>query len=115
MSVLSRFMRSAPSRPNAPARPVPARTAAGRAVSTRSPGLKAPARVANAGLSPAPALLTPPGAMRDGAGLRELVGLWLWRAKARRELAQLDDARLADVGISPETARREARKPFWQA
>ncbi|OYW09188.1 MAG: hypothetical protein B7Z15_13120 [Rhizobiales bacterium 32-66-8] len=39
----------------------------------------------------------------------------MWRAKARRDLAQLDDLRLADVGISRAEARREARKPFWRA
>ena len=33
----------------------------------------------------------------------------------RRRLAHLDDAALADIGITRDEARREARRPFWDA
>jgi uncharacterized protein YjiS (DUF1127 family) len=32
----------------------------------------------------------------------------------RRALAALDERRLADIGVSPADAAREARKPFWR-
>lgn len=31
----------------------------------------------------------------------------------RRRLAELDDSRLADLGLNYRQARREARKPVW--
>ncbi len=34
-------------------------------------------------------------------------------ARQRRELAQLDDAILADLGLSRHDAQREAARPFW--
>jgi len=34
-------------------------------------------------------------------------------ARQRRELAQLDDAMLADLGLSRHDAQREAARPFW--
>jgi uncharacterized protein YjiS (DUF1127 family) len=37
------------------------------------------------------------------------------RAQSRRQLRELDDRLLADIGLSREAAREEARKPFWQA
>ena len=43
------------------------------------------------------------------------VTLWERRAKTRRALADLDQARLQDVGISPEEARDEIRKRYWNA
>jgi uncharacterized protein YjiS (DUF1127 family) len=36
------------------------------------------------------------------------------RARQRRALASLDERLLRDVGITPEQARSEANKPFWQ-
>lgn len=36
------------------------------------------------------------------------------RRRTRRALLGLDPRLLDDIGISPEQARREARKPFWQ-
>ena len=40
-----------------------------------------------------------------------------WRAlqlsAQRRRLASLDDAALADIGVSREEAGREARRPVW--
>ncbi len=37
------------------------------------------------------------------------------RHSQRRQLAELDDDRLRDIGVTWEEARREARKPFWRA
>ena len=34
-------------------------------------------------------------------------------AAQRRQLAQLDDALLADIGLTREQALREARRPLW--
>ena len=36
------------------------------------------------------------------------------RARQRRELLELSDERLQDVGISRSAAEREGRKGFWQ-
>lgn len=50
-----------------------------------------------------------------GAELRRTTGLWLARARQRRELAELSDGQLDDIGISREQALCEAAKPFWRA
>ena len=42
-----------------------------------------------------------------------LCGLSVW--SQRRALARLDADRLADLGIDPEEALREAKKPIWDA
>jgi uncharacterized protein YjiS (DUF1127 family) len=39
--------------------------------------------------------------------------LWADRATQRRDLAELDDRLLHDIGKSREEARRESGKPFW--
>src|SRR5262249_27071297 len=42
---------------------------------------------------------------------------WIARSRQRRALGKLverDDYLLKDIGVSPEEARREATKPFWQ-
>ncbi len=44
-----------------------------------------------------------------------LVGSWYQRARQRRQLAELSDRQLADIGISRAEARAEAQRPFWQA
>jgi uncharacterized protein YjiS (DUF1127 family) len=49
--------------------------------------------------------------------LSSLVGtivIWLNRRQGRRDLSELDDRLLADVGISREDAVWEAGKPFWR-
>lgn len=46
--------------------------------------------------------------------LGALLGTWSARTRQRRELAALDDRLLRDVGLSRETALREAEKPFWR-
>ena len=40
---------------------------------------------------------------------------WRRRARARRELAHLDDYLLHDIGLSRSHAQFESGKPFWQA
>jgi uncharacterized protein YjiS (DUF1127 family) len=42
------------------------------------------------------------------------IAVWLNRQQGRRDLSELDDRLLADVGISREDALCEARKPFWR-
>jgi uncharacterized protein YjiS (DUF1127 family) len=54
----------------------------------------------------------------DGHGLGALLrmaALWRHRSRTRRELEQLDDRLLRDIGLDPFEARFEARKPFWRA
>jgi uncharacterized protein YjiS (DUF1127 family) len=38
---------------------------------------------------------------------------WLQRARQRRQLGQLEDWQLRDIGITREAVANEARKPFW--
>ena len=38
---------------------------------------------------------------------------WSAVARERRALAEMDASRLADIGLTTKTARREAAKPFW--
>ena len=40
---------------------------------------------------------------------------WHQRARERRELMQLSDRMLRDIGISRAEAYGEAEKPFWRA
>lgn len=42
------------------------------------------------------------------------VQTWVRRAKARRQLAELDARMLADVGLTREQALDEINKPFWR-
>lgn len=41
--------------------------------------------------------------------------LWMARSRQRKQLAQLEDYQLEDIGISRSQALAEAAKPFWQA
>ncbi|MHA7115870.1 DUF1127 domain-containing protein [Pseudomonas promysalinigenes] len=41
-------------------------------------------------------------------------GLMVHRWRTRRELLQLDDEQLRDIGLSWEQAREEGCKPFWR-
>ncbi|TXM75652.1 DUF1127 domain-containing protein [Methylobacterium sp. WL103] len=43
-----------------------------------------------------------------------IVGIWLKRHRARRELASLRDDQLRDAGLDRFAVRAEARKPFWK-
>lgn len=49
-----------------------------------------------------------------GAALA-LIGLWLRRARTRRELASLSARQMRDTGLDPARIRRESAKPFWRA
>lgn len=44
-----------------------------------------------------------------------LPSIWNERSYQRRRLAELDDDRLRDIGLTPGEARRECAKPFWEA
>ena len=46
--------------------------------------------------------------------LRRLLG-WRTTARQRADLDTLDAAALRDIGLTPEVARIEARRPFWDA
>jgi uncharacterized protein YjiS (DUF1127 family) len=48
------------------------------------------------------------------SSLAGTIVIWLNRRQGRRDLSELDDRLLADVGISREDALWEARKPFWR-
>jgi uncharacterized protein YjiS (DUF1127 family) len=39
--------------------------------------------------------------------------LWQDRIRQRYQLAELDDRRLADIGLSRVDVEREVSKPFW--
>ncbi|SMY07342.1 DUF1127 domain-containing protein [Flavimaricola marinus] len=39
---------------------------------------------------------------------------WEMRSRTRRALAKLSARELADIGLSPATAQREAQRRFWQ-
>ena len=43
-----------------------------------------------------------------------LLHVWIARQQGRRALARLDEAQLADIGISDAIAAIEARRPFWR-
>ena len=43
-----------------------------------------------------------------------LLFVWLERARSRRQLGQLDDRMLADIGIDRATARHELEAAFWR-
>ncbi len=54
-------------------------------------------------------------AARPALFLSRRVSLWTALARQRAALARLDDTALRDVGLSPEDARIEAARPFWDA
>jgi len=47
--------------------------------------------------------------LRSAVSLRDLYAVW----RSRRALAALDDAALADIGLSRFEAAAEANRPFW--
>ncbi len=47
-----------------------------------------------------------------GSGWIEIL---LQRSVQRRQLIEMEDSQLLDMGISRAEAEREARKPFWRA
>jgi uncharacterized protein YjiS (DUF1127 family) len=53
-------------------------------------------------------------ARRMARAAGETITAWAIRHGTRRALAELERHRLLDIGKTPEEARREAAKPFWQ-
>ncbi len=43
-----------------------------------------------------------------------IVLVWMERAEQRRNLAQLDERELSDIGVTRAQALAEAAKPFWR-
>ena len=43
-----------------------------------------------------------------------LMGRWCERRRQRRDLSDLDDRLLDDIGITRRQADEECRKPFWR-
>ncbi|QDG76926.1 DUF1127 domain-containing protein [Labrenzia sp. PHM005] len=39
---------------------------------------------------------------------------WMLTARSRGHLAELTDAQLKDIGLTPAEVRKEVEKPFWQ-
>jgi uncharacterized protein YjiS (DUF1127 family) len=55
------------------------------------------------------------GRLGDGAGrVAEGALIWLERARQRRQLAELSDHMLRDIGLTRADAWAEAEKPFWR-
>ena len=47
--------------------------------------------------------------------LHRMLSVWHQRAQRRRELLEIPESLLRDIGIAPEDIYREVRKPFWRA
>lgn len=58
---------------------------------------------------------TYPSSGSPGASFWSILETWGRRAHQRRQLAQLSERQLDDIGISREQAQQEAAKPFWRA
>jgi|EndMetStandDraft_5_1072996.scaffolds.fasta_scaffold2093953_1 uncharacterized protein YjiS (DUF1127 family) len=48
------------------------------------------------------------------ATILALLRVWMARRRQRRDLADLDATRLADIGITREARAGECRKWFWE-
>ncbi len=44
----------------------------------------------------------------------DVIGTWRQRNRERRELAQLDDRSLRDLGLNSSNVQFEVNKPFWR-
>jgi uncharacterized protein YjiS (DUF1127 family) len=44
----------------------------------------------------------------------DILDTWRWRARTRRQLAQIDANGLKDIGLSALDRRMECEKPFWR-
>jgi uncharacterized protein YjiS (DUF1127 family) len=44
-----------------------------------------------------------------------VLAAWMARVRERRELQELDDRLLADIGLTHADVERECAKPFWVA
>jgi uncharacterized protein YjiS (DUF1127 family) len=52
---------------------------------------------------------------QERSGLFVLIGEWRRRLRERRELADMCERSLRDIGLSRYDALHEASKPFWRA
>ncbi len=59
----------------------------------------------------APAAFIP--AYRPAGSIRHTVLRWIEVSRQRRALGALDSRTLADIGVAPAQAHREAARPFW--
>ncbi|TFF22117.1 DUF1127 domain-containing protein [Jiella endophytica] len=48
------------------------------------------------------------------ASLTALIWRWTCRHRQRRDLSDLSDWQLRDLGLTRDEAEEEARKPFWR-
>jgi uncharacterized protein YjiS (DUF1127 family) len=53
-------------------------------------------------------------ALRAARDVSATISVWAMRRGTRRALAELERHHLLDIGKTPDEARREAAKPFWQ-
>jgi uncharacterized protein YjiS (DUF1127 family) len=44
-----------------------------------------------------------------------LLRAWSLQSRSRRDIAQLDQRTIADLGLSASQMKFEAQKPFWRA
>ena len=51
---------------------------------------------------------------RRMAYAREILNYWMERARTRRQLRELDDRILEDIGMTRDQAAAESAKYFWQ-
>jgi uncharacterized protein YjiS (DUF1127 family) len=51
---------------------------------------------------------------QSAARLCDIILMWLQRARERRQLDELGEHLLKDVGVSRADVEREVRKPFWR-
>jgi len=49
----------------------------------------------------------------DWTTVKQRIVEWRWLYRSRRELEQLSEASLRDIGITRCDVHRELRKPFW--
>lgn len=54
-----------------------------------------------------------PAASRTRPSLLTRIATWHRVARQRRQLLDIDPRLLADMGLTPEQAFREASRPFW--
>lgn len=60
-------------------------------------------------------LLEMPGVREAPRGIQESRWQQFWRrVRTRKQLLELSDAQLRDIGISREQAKLEAMRPFWR-